>query len=413
MKYGRYFLAQLKRIKKLLPEMLCLSVLFFGVTFFVGKTLITGSDYEAGKIKYRIGIMGKEEESFIDMGIFLLESFDDSKYMMELVKYTDFEEAKSDLYDGTLSALCEIPAGFYDSINYLSNDLSIKYYTAAGSRGVTGVFMDEITGIISDYIVYSEAGILSLYDYLGYKGASAEMQNEAVDKLFMSYMSALLGRGNLVTVKTLGISNGLSTYGYYFTGLTLFLMSVLSFAGISFFIKKNMTLDKLAHSKGIAVPGQIAADFVAYFLCNVVCVTILMVPIFRMLKAKVIEIPEFFTTENVFLFKFYGNVLVAMVLICMFELLIFEVLEGTVNKVIFSFTIILSCAYISGYLYPASFFPESISKVGRLLPTGVAMTFLSSFLTMKGRESATLWLVGYVVAIFVVLCLVRTKKINK
>ncbi|MBR5896211.1 MAG: hypothetical protein IKZ39_01175, partial [Lachnospiraceae bacterium] len=123
--------------------------------------------------------------------------------------------------------------------------------------------------------------------------------------------------------------------------------------------------------------------------------------------------PEFFTTENAFLFKFYGNVLVAMVLICMFELLIFEVLEGTVNKVIFSFTIILSCAYISGYLYPASFFPESISKVGRLLPTGVAMTFLSSFLTMKGRESATLWLVGYVAAIFVVLCLVRTKKIIK
>ena len=154
MKYGRYFLAQIKRIKKLLPEMLCLSILFFGITFLIGKTLITGSDYEAGKIKYRIGVMGKEEESFIDMGIFLLESFDDAKYMMELVKYSDFEEARKDLYDGTISALCEIPEGFYDSINYLSNDVSIKYYTASGSRGVTGVFMDEITGIISDYIVY-------------------------------------------------------------------------------------------------------------------------------------------------------------------------------------------------------------------------------------------------------------------
>ena len=241
--------------------MLCLSILFFGITFLVGKTLITGSDFEAGKIKYRIGIIGKEEESFIDMGIFLLESFDVSKYMMELVKYSDFEQAKKDLYAGTLSAFCEIPEGFYDSINYLSNDVSIKYYTSSGSRGVTGVFMDEITGIISDYIVYSEAGILSLYDYLDYEGVSAEMKNEAIDKMFMSYMSVLLGRGDLVTVKTLGISNGLSTYGYYFVGLTLFLMSVLSFAGISFFIKKNDTLDKLAYSKGISVPGQIVADF--------------------------------------------------------------------------------------------------------------------------------------------------------
>ena len=84
MNYGRYFFAQIKRIKKLLPEMLFLSILFFAVTLFVGKTLISGSDYEAGKLKYRIGVMGEEDE-FIDMGIFLLESFDDTKYLLEIV----------------------------------------------------------------------------------------------------------------------------------------------------------------------------------------------------------------------------------------------------------------------------------------------------------------------------------------
>ena len=52
MNYGRYFLAQIKRINKLLPEMLFLSILFFAVTFFVGKTIIAGSDYEAGKILF-------------------------------------------------------------------------------------------------------------------------------------------------------------------------------------------------------------------------------------------------------------------------------------------------------------------------------------------------------------------------
>ncbi|MBO4678078.1 MAG: hypothetical protein J5626_00250, partial [Lachnospiraceae bacterium] len=221
MKYGRYFLAQVKRIKRLLPEMLFLSILFFAVTFFVGKTLISGSDYEAGKLKYRIGVMGEEDE-FIDMGIFLLESFDDTKYLMEIVKYDDFEAAKKDLYSGDIAALCDIPGGFYDSINYLSNDVSIKYYTSSGSRGITGVFMDEVTGIISNYIVYSEAGILSLIDFLDYNGVPTSMAYEATDRLFMKYMSALLSRGDLVTVKTLGISNGLSTYGYYFTGLTLF-----------------------------------------------------------------------------------------------------------------------------------------------------------------------------------------------
>lgn len=412
MNYGRYFLAQVKRINKLLPEMLFLSILFFAVTFFVGRTIIAGSDYETGKIKYRIGVMGEEDE-FIDMGIFLLESFDDTKYLLEIVKYDDFETGKKDLYSGDIVALCDIPGGFYDSINYLSNDVSIKYYTASGSRGVAGIFMDEVTGIISNYIVYSEAGILSLIDFLDENGVPSKMAYEETDKLFMKYMGALLSRGDLVTVKTLGISNGLSTYGYYFTGLTLFLISVLSFAGISFFIKKNRTLDKLAYSKGISIPGQIAADFVAYFICNAVCVAILMIPIFKMLKDKQLEIPEFFTTENSYLGMFFLNVLAAMVLICMFELLIFEVLEGTVNKIIFSFTIIIGCSYISGFLYPASFFPDVINRIGKVLPTGVAMSFLSSFLAMKGRESATLWLLIYIVAIFVILCFVRKRNICK
>ena len=412
MNYGRYFFAQIKRIKKLLPEMIFLSILFFAVTLFAGKTLISGSDYEAGKIKYRIGVMGKED-NFIDMGIFLLESFDDSKYLLEIVKYDDFESAKKDLYSGEIAALCDIPGGFYDSINYLSNDVSIKYYTASANRGITGVFTEEITGIISNYIVYSEAGILSLVDFLDYNGVPAEMAYAETDNLFLKYISGLLSRGDLVTVKTLGFSNGLSTYGYYFTGLTLFLMSVLSFAGISFFIKKNKTLDKLAYSKGISVPKQIVADFVAYFICNAVCVTILSVPIFMMLKSGAISIPEFFTTENSFLFKFYLNVLAAMVLICMFELLIFEVLEGTVNKIIFSFAIIIGCSYISGYLYPASFFPEAVNRVGSFLPTGVAMSFLSSFLSMKGREAAALWLAVYVAVIFAVVCFVRKRNICK
>ncbi len=412
MNYGRYFFAQIKRIKRLLPEMLFLSILFFAVTLFVGRTLIAGSDYEAGKLKYRIGVMGEEDE-FIDMGIFLLESFDDTKYLLEIVKYDDLESAQKDLYSGDIAALCEIPGGFYDSINYLSNDVSIKYYTASGNRGITGVFTDEITGIISNYIVYSEAGILSFVDFMDYNGVSSDMAYAESDRLFLKYMSALLSRGDLVTVRTLGLSNGLSTYGYYFTGLTLFLMSVLSFAGISFFIKKNRTLDKLAYSKGISVPGQIAADFVAYFICNAVCVTILSVPIFMMLKSGVINIPEFFTTDNSFLFKYYLNVLAAMVLICMFELLIFEVLEGTVNKIIFSFTILIGCAYISGYLYPASFFPEAVNRVGKVLPTGVAMSFLSSFLTMRDREAAALWLVGYVAVIYAVVCVVRKRNICK
>ena len=239
------------------------------------------------------------------------------------------------------------------------------------------------------------------------------MKQEAVDRLFMDYMGVLLKRGELVTVKTLGIGNNLSTYGYYFAGLTLFLLSVLSFAGISFFIKKNRTLDKIAYSQSISVPGQIFADFSAFYLCCAVCMAVLSVPVFMMLRSKVIVIPEIFTTETSFLLKLFLQVAVTMLPVCLFELLIFEILEGTVNKIVFSFAIIMGCAYISGYLYPASFFPESVARVGRVLPTGVAMRFLSSALSFKDTDAAAGMLAIYVAGLFVILCFVRKRKINK
>lgn len=413
MKFYRYFLAGLKRISRLFPEIFGLAVLFFALVILMGRILISRSDFETGKSKYCIGILVEGDNSLVDLGIYLLESFDDSKYLVEIKKFEDMDEAVESLYNNEISALCEIPEAFYDSINELSNDSSITYYTSTGTRGVTGVYMDAVTDIVSNCILYSEAGIFSLLDFMDYKGFPQRMAYEETDKIFLTYMGALVNRGDIVEIEELGVSNGITTYAYYFVGLALFFVTVLSFASISFFLGKNHMLEKLANATGISPIKQVFSDFCAYFICNAICVLILLIPVWIVLRMGLFEIKEFNYFSLAEFFRFVKDVYTAMLLLCAFEFLIFEFLEGTINKIIFSFVIILGSGYVSGLLYPKSFFPETIQRIGEVLPTGVSLSFLSAAVSGVEYEKNLLILLIYFVVVFALICVVRDKKIKK
>ncbi len=413
MNFYRYFLAGLKRIRRLFPEIMGLSLLFFVLVIIMGKMLIANSDFETGKSKYGIGLLVEGDNQLVDLGIYLLESFDDSKYLVEIKKYNSKEEGIEALYKNEVSALCDIPEEFYDSINEMSNDVSINYYTASGARGITGVYMDAVTGMVSNYVLYSQAGIFSLMDFCDYKGHSAQMKYEDTDRMFLAYMNAIISRGELVEVETLGVSNGLSTYAYYFIGLSLFMVCIFSFAAISYFLEKNNSLDCIANSRGINAPMQVAADYVAYYLCNALCILILFIPIWLVLRMGVFYIPEFEEMGFLDFAKYISSVYTAMFLLCAFEFVVFEVLEGTINKIIFSLVIIIGSGYVSGLLYPKTFFPESLQKVGEFLPTGVSLSYLSAAVSGEDYEKWFYILLAYTAVLFGILCFIRQRKIRK
>ena len=413
MSFKRYFLAELKRISRLLPKILLLALIFFGVILLVGKLLVSNSDAATGKNKYCIGVLANEDNSFIKMGMYLFESFDDSRYLIEIVHYDELEVAKRELEKGTISALAVIPDDFVDGITMLSNDAVITYYTVSGEGGLTSVYMDEITNIASNYIKYSEAVIFSLIDYLNENGYSSNVSYDETGRLFLTYVGAMTDRGNLTEVKNIGIGNGLSTYGYYVTGLSLFFVCILSFAGISFFLDKNRSLEKLIFSKGIGPVKQIVADAVLYFICNALCTIIYIVPVLIFIKTGPFEIEEFSLPGAGDCLTFLAALLVATILITLCQMLVFEIFEGTINKIIFSFVIILGAAYVSGLLYPKSFFPKGIQRFGEILPTGVASSFVASTFTVGFSNYYLALAIGYGVILFLALCGVRRYKIKK
>ena len=72
----------------------------------------------------------------------------------------------------------------------------IKLY-AASQKGITTVIMEEVVNIFSDDMIYTEAGLYSLQEDLDYTSLSQEEKTKLNDKLFITYMNALLSRGLL------------------------------------------------------------------------------------------------------------------------------------------------------------------------------------------------------------------------
>ncbi len=69
-----------------------------------------------------------------------------------------------------------------------------------------------------------------------------------------------------------------------------------------------------------------------------------------------------------------------------------ELVRNPVSNIILQFTCTLAMAYISGYIYPADSFPESIARLGQALPSGAALDLLSNcvFDTSNGRPAILL-----------------------
>lgn len=409
---GKYFVVQLKRISKLLPKVVLVSIAFILCILLVGSVVINTSSFSTDKLKYSIGVCGTKEDNFLSLGLSLLESVDDMQYMLDIKEFDTVKEAEEAIKKGDITAYAVIPEGFVDSINYMTNDSQIVYYTSAGQKGITNVLMDEIADLASSVILYSEAGIFTLWDIMEENGASVSDISAETDNLFVTFMLAILGRAGLTETEELGISLGLSTYTYFIVSLSLFYILLLSFSGLSFFTGQSLELKKIVYTYGVSAGKQTGCEYVCFLVMNFVCTFLFEAALYVALKISGYTVSEF---KNGFDVGFRGLCAVLVPIVIMFsafEYFIFEAVDKIINKLLAGFMIFISFAYFSGYFYPKAFMPPAIRAIGEILPTGSAFTFVSYKMTGKFNVGAFAYVVAYFLIFIVGSIFVRQLKIS-
>lgn len=397
----------------LLPKILLISFVFSVAVIAACGVVIKNSSATKDSIKFSVGVVGTKEDSYLSMGLRLLNDLDDIKYMLDMVEYDTEEEAKKALDERRISAYAVIPPEFVDSINYFRNDSQIRYYSDAGQKGIANVVMDEVSEIASNIIICSEAGLFTLQNILNDTNIDPNKYWNDVNSLFMEIMSITMMRSEISEVNDLGMTEGLTTFAYYFISFSLIYIMLISFAKTAYHIGQTREFERMASTFGIGKIRQVLSEYVAIFIGNIACFIVFETLFLIVFATGIINITEFGKSPVGDFLLFGLGMIPALMLISAMEMFLFEIISGLINKVVVVFMLYLIFTYISGFFYPKEILPDAVRVVGEYIPTGISFEYLRLVIQEKSVAVPAIEIVVYLALFIFGTIWARRNNINK
>ncbi len=411
-KFRDYLIIQYKRIFKLLPGIVAMILVIAALLGAAGIALMYSDAYKEEQQRYKLGVVGDTDDEMISLGVYMIGTLDESRYMIELVQFDDEDAARDAMRSADISAYIVITEEFSDALNAMTNDQKLKYYATSGQKGISNVMMDEIASIATNIIVYSETGICTVRQLMKEQGYNKAYRAEKIDELFMVYIASLMVRTNVAEITELGLSDGLSTPAYYFSGILAFFMMLLSFCAISFFLGQKNAQYKFMSSKGITAPYQIGGEYIPFLSINVLCTAVTLGVIFTVMGLGIFSMEEFAKSYVSDYIGFGIKLIPVCIMFSALGFMIFEILIGVINKILVAFMLYIGMGYVSGYFYPKTFFPGVVQRIGEIIPSGVAFRYIGQILTRGHAPLLALSLFAYSLIFLVVATALRQQKIR-
>lgn len=406
-----YFLAQLRRVRKLAPAQLAADILICACTGVLAFLLVAQGTFAAGGTRYRIGMVGDLSDSYLGFGIAALQEMDDSRFMIELVGMSE-EEAEEAFSRGDLYAVMRVPDGLMESVVSGENDRLITYTAAEGQKGLGTMVMGEITDIASILVTSSQSAIYAMQRMLIDQGRRDEVGRE-MDRLNLSLIKLVLSRSGFEEVELLGYADGLSMELYYFCRAHLLFLLLSGLLNCAFFARRNAALGRFLKARGVGAVRQILSEYLAYLCLVLMGLLILCLPLAFFLEGEQILIPEWEGMGASPFLGFARALLPAAVLFAALQFFLFEAAEGIVNGILLQFFCGVGLGYLAGYFYPAAFFPERMRTIGAALPSGAAARFVEESLFGRASVGASAAVFVWLAVFFALAVLVRRGRIGR
>lgn len=393
---GKYFWMQCKRVLRFLPLVLCVAAVLFGSLAAIYNEMIRMSEESDAKTKFKVGLVGTAGDSYLQLGLAALESFDSSRFAVEIVTMTE-PEAETAMTRGDIAAYVAIPEGFMEAA-FRGEFMPLKYVSTVGAVGLVTLFKDEITLVINDILTEAQKGIYGAGNALHSQGLSS---GEAINELSIEYAEFVFDRAKAYSVKELGISDGLGLEGYLLSGLTVLFLMLICLPFAPMLVRRDHSLSRMLAARRRSVLGQVACEFGAYLLGLLALLVVVLVCL------SAVGIEHSISGHGIL----YTVPVVLMVGSLSF--LLYEATSDLISGVLLQFFVTLCLCFISGCLYPNYFFPEMVQKIGAVLPAGIARTQIAGCITGEFSMGFTLALMGFAVTFFGVAMLIRMHRVTR
>ncbi len=378
--WKQYLKVQLKRIGKALPG-ICLLTVFLTVGLLVlmkAMFLIEESKTENQPVK--VGIVGDIDDTYLGIGIEVIKNMEGIRNLADIRTMTE-EEAKRAFASGEISAYLLVPDEFIDSIIYGENK-QLTYVTGETARDIGGLLINELVGSISQMVTMTQTSVQAMQSYMLEHDKRDELW-EATEGINIAYIEVVLNRMEVFELQELGISNSITFAGHLFTGILLLLMLLWGINSVSLLVRGENSLMKILHTRGLDGRKQVLSELGAY--CVLQCVSLLCVFIcVIIIKAAFgLSIREWDVLETGEKLLFMVKLVPVVVLTATMQAFLYELVTNVVTGVLLQFVVSISMAYVSGCIYPLSFFPEVMQVLGGYSPIGVALRYLQKSLTFR------------------------------
>lgn len=361
---NKYFCLQFKRLFKFSPYIFLVSSFFVLVILLCGYGYYVKEKNNPQNQKIKIGVVGESEINQLQMGLLVLESFDETKHILDFELMTE-QDAIFALNKDQIVAYMIFPEGFVDNI-LAGSVKTVSFVTKSDVLGIDLMFKEELTKAVSSLLIEAQKGVYGiqyLLDNNGYSRYSLKYLN----KMNIEYIKFIINRNQMYEVTEIGVGENLSFIEYIITGLIVFLF-MLFFLPFSFlYTKRDYSINQLLQTKGFGALNQITSEVfsLTFFQSSFIFI------IFFITK---ILFPEFLPGFLLFII----TIISIMFLLSCFTLFICEISNNILNSILLNFFLSVILCYISGCFYPIFTMPEFFQHFSSFLPTGRIFKLISN-----------------------------------
>ena len=375
----RYLRMQLKRALGTAVHLLGVTLLLALSVALVGAGL-ANRDRE-NREPLLLGVTGAVEDRYLQKGLSLVGTLDSSRFSLKF-QIMEEEEARRAVLTGAAVGYLRVQEGFTEAVRQ-GERLPVTYVCA--SADVSAVLAREIAYAVAVLQAETENAIYGVQRYAWETDPESDWYGESM-LLFDRYIADLLDRSSLFEVEVMGVSRSLSLAGGMFCGLLPVTQMLWSLGAAPLYTRRSGELSALLRGAGVPWTLQVGAEYLAFLLLTLggaAALTLLGCVTLRALGQPAAELRDLLPGEALGIFL---RALPAAVLIAAMSFFLYTAFPGAVGSAMALFLSAAAQGYAAGCLYPSSFLPEAVERLGNVLPAGAAMGWLASCLTGGGSR---------------------------
>ncbi|MBQ4560702.1 MAG: ABC transporter permease [Clostridia bacterium] len=401
MRLIKYLRVCSKRTLKLLPVLMCFTILLSACVVFILGSLLEDEESSDKNVRLSIGLVGDIEGSYLGMGVSAVKEFDSSRFYVDFLPL-EHSEAEEALKKNEIIGYVYVPEDFVSGVIHGENP-KLKYIETDTPAALSPMLTREIIGIVSDLVLESRAGVYAMGDLAFEYGADRSEVRDGEEALNLRYFDAVLSREEMYDLNITGTGRGLGFADYYTLSFILILMLLWGILCVPLLGTANMELPRLLYSTGTGTLSQVISEYIP-FLAMILTNTGILCFGIGALK----EIGVLFSGFRGLLY-----LLPCAALITSMQFFLYEITSNVISAVLVQLLSALGLSYVSGLIYPSSSLPGAVSVVGDLTPTGVCFNYMSEIYIQDPGLAELLPVILYLTIFILASALVRRAKIRR